>query len=108
MRVSLRYAAKLVPFLIQSHFNASLHSQISIEVEQGVTAYVFTRNRSEPTAAEPGSFLGFPVRALKLKFGALPGFPEMATTRDQIVDRIILGPSLSTPLARRRDPKNAG
>jgi hypothetical protein len=37
---------------------------------------------------------------LKLKIAAIPGFPEIDVTLDEIVERIILGPSLSTPLAR--------
>jgi len=87
MRVSLRYAAKLVPFLIQSHFNASLHSQISIEVEQGVTGYVFTRNGSEPTSAEPGSFLGFPVRVVELPTKADSYVTESPSIPSQFVLR---------------------
>ena len=37
---------------------------------------------------------------LKLKVAAIPGMPETEVTLDKIVDRIILGPSLSTSLAR--------
>jgi hypothetical protein len=37
---------------------------------------------------------------LKLKVAAIPGFPETEITLDKIVERIILGPSFSTPLAR--------
>ena len=37
---------------------------------------------------------------LKLKIEAIPGLPETNLTLPEIVDRIILGPSLSSPLAR--------
>jgi hypothetical protein len=37
---------------------------------------------------------------LKLKIEAIPGLPETNLTLSEIVDRIILGPSLSSPLAR--------
>jgi hypothetical protein len=41
---------------------------------------------------------------LKLKVAAIPGMPEMEVTLNKIVDWIILGPSLSTPLARGAVP----
>ena len=44
-----------------------------------------------PRGAEP---------KLKLKIEAIPGLPETHINVAQIVDRIILGPSLSSPLAR--------
>src|SRR5260221_863425 len=37
---------------------------------------------------------------LKLKIEAIPGLPETHVSLSQIVERIILGPSLSSPLAR--------
>jgi hypothetical protein len=37
---------------------------------------------------------------LKLKIGAIPGLPRNGSHSSTIVERIILGPSLSSPLAR--------
>jgi hypothetical protein len=37
---------------------------------------------------------------LKLKIEAIPGLPETDVSLSNIVERIILGPSLSSPLAR--------
>ena len=58
------------------------------------TAHVFDRMFSYwvgPRGVEP---------KLKLKIEAIPGLPETNLTLAEIVDRIILGPSLSSPLAR--------
>jgi hypothetical protein len=37
---------------------------------------------------------------LKLKIQAIPGLPETNVNLSQLVERVILGPSLSSPLAR--------
>jgi hypothetical protein len=58
------------------------------------TAHVFDRMFSYwvgPRGVEP---------KLKLKIEAIPGLPETNLTLAEIVDRIILCPSLSSPLAR--------
>jgi hypothetical protein len=37
---------------------------------------------------------------LKLKIQAIPGLPETNVSLSELVERIVLGPSLSSPLAR--------
>ena len=45
---------------------------------------------------------------LKLKIEAIPGLSETDLSLSKIVDRIILGPSLSSPLARGTINQNIG
>ena len=51
----------------------------------------------EPRGVEP---------KLKLKIQPIPGLPETDVSLSQLVERLILGPSLSSPLARH-DPQDA-
>jgi hypothetical protein len=72
--------------------------------EENEWRVVYLKNRDEAKAFDKMLSYALGSRGLepklKMKIEAIPGLPETDTSLAQIVERIILGPSMSSPLAR--------
>jgi len=72
--------------------------------EENEWRVVYLKDRDEAKSFDKMLSYGVGPRGvepkLKLKIDAIPGLPEMNISLAEIVDRIILGPSVSSPLAR--------